>query len=411
MNLSELVTGLDIGTSKTCVVIGEVHPGGRVDIIGEGVEPSKGIQRGVVIDIEAAADTIRKAVAKAQRVAGAQISSCFVGVTGEHISSMNSKGVVAITHPSRVIRQEDVDRALESARVVVLPPDREIIHAIPTRYSIDGMDGIQSPVGMNGQRLQVEAHIVHGTSTFLQNLNQSVNKAGLAVERFVLESYAAGNAVVSDPEKGLGVALVDIGAGTTEVAIYAGGSIVFSSVLSVAGNHVTQDIAVGLQCFLAEAERVKLLHGSAAGSDEDGKDGFFSITRIGQEAASKLPVKLLNEIVEPRIAEILQMVASAIEQAGGRSLIPGGVILTGGCSQMKGITQIAESVLGVPCRLGRTFGISGMADAVSAPSYSIAVGLAVYGSREVASSRQEAPAKGVSGVLARLKNALLGSEE
>lgn len=408
MTQSELVTGLDIGTSKTCAVIGEVHPGGRVDIIGEGLEPSRGIQRGIVVDIEAAADSIRKAVTRAQRVAGAQLTSCYVGVTGEHISSMNSKGVVAITHPSRVIRQEDVDRALESARVVVLPPDREIIHAIPSRFSIDGMDGIQSPVGMNGARLQVEAHIVHGISTFLQNLAQSVSKAGLGVESFVLESFAAGHAVASEPEKGLGVALVDIGAGTTEVAIFSGGSIVFSSVLGVAGNHVTQDIAVGLQCLLAEAERVKLLHGSA---DGDAADGYFTLTRIGQETESKLPLKLLGEIIEPRVTEIFQMVAQAVEQAGGRSLIPGGVILTGGCSQLKGIAQVAESVLGVPCRIGRTSGISGLADSVSAPAYSTAVGLAVYGSREVTSSRQEAPARGVSGMLARLKSALMGSEE
>lgn len=407
MSRTELVAGLDVGTTKTCMVIAEVHPGDRIDIIGEGMEPSRGLQRGVVVDIDATAQAIRQAADKAERVAGAQVTHVFVGVTGEHVSSMNSRGIVAITHPQRQIRQEDVDRAIDSSRVVVLPPDREIIHSIPRGFCIDGQDGVQSPVGMSGARLEVETHIVHGVSTFIQNLARCVDKSGLHIEGLVLQSVASAQAVLTPGDRDLGVALVDLGGGTTDVAVYTNGNITHSAVIGVGGNHVTQDLAVGLQCSLAEAERVKIVAG-AARSDAIEGDDKFSFTRTGADEASQLPKQLLVEIIEPRIAELLQFVDDTLTKSGCRGRIPGGIVLTGGGSMLRGLLALTEKTFAMPVRMGRLTGVGGISDAVADPIHASAVGLAIYGAHQDIAP-EEPRRKGLGRVFSDFKNFLVGS--
>lgn len=409
MSGTELVAGLDIGTTKVCAVIAEVQPGGHLEIIGEGLEPSKGLQKGVVTDIESTVQAIRAAVDKAQRVAGAQISSVFVGVTGEHIASLNSRGIVAITHAQRVVRQEDVDRAIDSSRVIVLPPEREIIHAIPRGYAIDGQDGVRFPVGMSGSRLEVETHIVHGISTFLLNLAKCVERAGLSVESFVLQSFAAAKAVLGENERSLGVALIDIGGGTTDIAVYMNDSILHSAVLGVGGNHVTQDIAVGLQCSIADAEHVKINYGCAS-TDTIAESDTFAVKRIGSEAASHLPRKLLGEIIEPRMTEILQLAAEAIDKGPGRGKLTAGAILTGGTSLMSGTGALGERILEMPVRLGRLSGVGGITGVVSDPQHATGVGLAICASEQCIQNGHGKPGKGVSGLFTKLKEVLMGTD-
>lgn len=410
MNRTELVAGLDIGTTKVCMVIAEAQPDGRLEIIGEGLEPSTGLQKGVVVDIDSTANAVKQAAEKAQRVAGAQVSSVFVGVSGEHISSMNSKGIVAVSGPHRQVRMEDVDRAIDSARVVVLPPDREIIHAIPRGFAIDGQDGIKSPVGMSGSRLEVETHIVHGVSSFLQNLAKSVDKAGFSIEGLVLQSFAGATAVLGEAEKSLGVVLVDIGGGTTDVAVYVNGSIAYSGIIPVGGNNVTQDIAVGLQCPLSEAERLKVKFGASMVEAKNGAD-TFAFQRIGSDQESKLPTQLLLEIIEPRMTEIFQLVDRLLDRSGVRKSLPAGIVLTGGASLLRGASALGEKVLGMPTRLGKAQRLSGIAESVSSPVYATAVGLAAYGAGQIMSSAsQPRSGKGVAGIFAKLKDVLMGSE-
>lgn len=404
----DLVAGLDVGTTKVSMVIAEVQPDGRVEVIGYGLAPSNGVQRGVVVDIDAASQAIRQAADGAQRVAGADISSVYVGVSGEHISSMNSKGIVAITQAQRVVRQEDVDRAIDSARVIVLPPDREIIHAIPRGFSIDGQDGVRAPVGMSGNRLQVETHIVHGVSSFLQNLGKCVRSAGFAIEGLVLQSFAAAKAVLEESDRGLGVAVLDMGGGTTDLAVYMNDNITHSAVLGLGGKHVTQDLAVGLQSSLAEAERVKIASGCASEAQVK-EEETFSFTRIGSTQPVRLPRELLAQIIEPRMVEIFQLAEEAMVKGVDKKKLPGGLVLTGGASMLPGTVQLAEKQFGMPVRAGRVGRISGIVDKVSDPQYATAVGLVIHGSEQAPANGHVSDA-GIKGVLGRIKDALLGTD-
>lgn len=371
---NELVAGLDIGSCKTCIVIAESRPGGMPDVVGEGLVPSEGIQRGVVVDIEKAAMSVRNAADMAQRVAGVEISSVRAGVVGEHIASMNSKAMVSIPSAQRQIRQSDVDRAIEASRVVVIPPEKDIIHAIPRGYSIDGQDGVHNPVGMSGTALGVETHIVHGLKTHLENLAKAVNHAGLEIEGIVLGTHAASGVAVTEAEKKLGVVLVDIGGGTTGVAVYTNGSIRHSVTIPVGGNNLTQDLAVGLGCSLGEAERVKLERGAAV---DQGGDGTFEFLRIGATEPSKLPCSLIVEILAPRVEEIFQLVGDALEKGGCLQAVPGGLVLIGGTSQLPGLTAVGGKVLGKPVRRATIANLGGIGNSVADASHATAIGLAV----------------------------------
>ena len=408
MPRQDLVAGLDIGTTKICCVTAEPNEFGGVMITGIGTTPSSGLKRGIVVDLDATVHAVEDAVSKAARQSGRDIYSVFAGVTGEHIASLNSHGVIAVTNSDREIREDDVERVEEAARVIVIPPDRKILHAIPRSYSVDGQNGIKHPVGMSGTRLEVETHIVTGAHTFLENVEKCVSRAGLALDEMVLEPVAAGEAVVSPAEKDLGVCLVDIGGGTTDVGVFYGGEIYYSSVLPIGGNHVTNDIAQLLRVGVEESERVKVEHGSAT-AQRIGDEEKFPITQIGRNEPRQLRRRALCEIIEARMQELLQMVQKEIKKSGVYELLPAGVILCGGGSLLKGTPELASQILGMPVRFGKPSRISGLADAVSGPEYATVVGLVLYGANHLAGRRNAAsssPFGGISRILTGIRSRL-----
>ena len=391
MPRQDLVAGLDIGTTKICCVTAEPGEGGSVIVTGVGISPSTGLKRGIVVDLDATVQAIEDAATKAARQSGRDIYSVYAGVTGEHISSLNSHGVIAITNADREIRPEDVERVEEASRVIVIPPDRRILHAIPRAYAVDGQNGIKHPVGMSGTRLEVETHIVTGAQTFLENVEKCVSRAGLALEEMVLEPIAAAEAVVSSDEKDLGVCVVDIGGGTTDVGVFYEGEIYYSAVLPIGGNHVTNDVAQLLRVAVDEAERVKIKYGNAS-ADAVSEEEKFPITQIGRSEPRHLRRRALCEIIEARMQELLQMVQKEIRKSGVSDLLPAGVILTGGGSLLKGTQDVASEFLGMPVRFGRPGHISGLADAVAGPEFATAVGLLLFGAHHTATRRQAAAA-------------------
>ena len=393
----DLVAGLDIGTTKICCVTAEPADSGDILISGIGISPSTGLKRGIVVDLDATVQAVEDAVSKAARQSGRDIYSVFAGVTGEHIASLNSHGVIAITNSDREIREEDVERVEEAARVIVIPPDRKIVHAIPRSYSVDGQNGIKHPVGMSGTRLEVETHIVTGAHTFLENVEKCVSRAGLALDEMVLEPVAAAEAVISQSEKDLGVCLVDIGGGTTDLGVFFGGEIYYSAVLPIGGNHVTNDIAQLLRVAVEEAERVKIQYGSAT-AQGIGDDEKFPITQIGRGESRQLRRRALCEIIEARMQELMQMVQKEIKKSGVYDLVPAGIILSGGGSLLKGTPDLASQVLGMPVRFGKPSRISGLADAVAGPEFATAVGLALYGANHLAGRRQNSSTSALGGL-------------
>ena len=404
MARDHLITGLDVGTTKVCAVIAEIESDSRPNVIGVGVSPCAGLKKGIVVDLEATTSAIQDAVARAERMAGREVRSVVVGVTGEHIACLNSRSVVAITHPRREISGDDVERLLDSARVIALPPEREIIHAIPRWYSIDGQVGVQSPVGMHGNRLEVETHVITGLSSFLQNVVECVDQAGLAVEATALEPIATAESVLLPAEEDLGVALLDIGGGTSDLAIYIDGEIYYSAVIPVGGNHVTRDVAVGLRTAIEEAERVKLAWGSALVSEVDSAESF-EVTSLGSDKLRQLPRRVLAEIIEPRMAEICYLVGEQIRKAGCEERLPAGLVFTGGGSQLQGLPELASSVLDLPARIAVPTGVTGLVEAVSSPVCATAVGLVLYWGRHE-TRQSESNGKGnlyLSRLIARIK--------
>lgn len=378
---NEVITGLDIGTTKVCALIAEVTENGETLITGIGVSPSRGMKKGVVVDIEATTHAIEEAVAKASRQAAREVESVYVGVTGEHIASLNSSGRIAITHPDREITPGDVERVLEASRVIVLPPDRQIVHAIPRAYSVDGQNGIRQPVGMSGTRLEVQTHIVHGAVTFLQNVEKCVTKAGLDVSEAVLEPIATAESVLLPAEKELGVCLVDIGGGTSDLAVFVNGEIYYSAVIPIGGNHVTNDVAFGLTVSPEEAERLKTESGSAL-TDLVPEEDAIVVHQVGREDSRKLLRRALVRIIEPRMQELFQLVKEELEKADCLGVIPTGLVISGGGSQLKGCIEVATQVMGCPVRIGKPYGIGGLGETLSHPMYATAVGLVQFGVRQ-----------------------------
>ncbi len=378
MTPNTVVAGLDIGTTKICCVVAEVGAAGELIISGVGVSPSEGLKRGVVVDIEATTQGVGAAVQKAANQSGREITQVYVGVTGEHISSLNSKGVTAITHADREIHQDDVDRALHQARVIVIPPDRVILHAIPRSYSIDGQNGIRHPVGMSGTRLEVETHIVTGAHTFLQNVEKCVARSGLGLQEMVLEPLATSTAVLTPAERSHGVCLIDIGGGTTDMGIFIEGEIYYSAVVPVGGSHVTTDLAQLLRIPVDHAEQVKKEHGHAV-SARVGEAESVPIQQIGSPAPRPLRRRAVAEIVEARMQELFQLVQNEIDKSGCKQRLPAGVVITGGGSDLQGALECAGAKLGMPVRQGKPERLPGLGDTISAPQFSTAVGLVQYG--------------------------------
>jgi cell division protein FtsA len=372
-----LIVGLDIGTTKICCVVGEMSQG-DVNIIGIGTHPSIGLRKGVVVNIESTVDSIKKAVEEAELMAGCEISSVYTGIAGGHITGFNSRGIVAIKGPE--ITENDVERVIDAARAVAIPMDREVIHVLPQEYIVDEQAGIQNPVGMAGVRLEAKIHIVTGAVTSAHNIVKCCNRSGLDVCDIVLESLASGEAVLTDEEKELGTALLDLGGGTTDLAIFSDKNIRHTFVLALGGNNLTNDIAIGLRAPHAEAEKIKTRYGTCLSSSVSA-DEMIEVPGMGGREARKLPRQILGEILEPRMEEIFSLAKREVYRAGLENSFPSGLVLTGGTSLLEGTTEIAESIFNLQTRLGKPQGITGLVDVVNNPMYATGVGLVLYGAR------------------------------
>ncbi len=374
------VVGLDIGTSKIACVVGEVRESGAVDIVGIGEAPSRGIRRGIVVNLDATAEAVRNAVEQAELMAGVSVEAATVGLAGGHIRTFNSRGVVAVTGRDHTVSREDVSRVLEAARAVSIPEDREIVHVLPQEYAVDEQPGIANPVGLTGSRLEANVHIVTGASTQIQNLVTCVNRAGVEVRDMVLETLATAEAVLTRDEKELGVALVDIGGGTTDLAVFERGSLWHSSVVPVGGGHFTNDLAVGLRAPIPEAERLKRQYGCCLASMIE-EDEAIEVPTVGGRKPRLLSRQVMAEILQPRAEELFAILQGEIERAGFERALNAGVVLTGGGCLLPGMTDVAEQVFELPVRQGQVTGVGGLTEPASGPEYAVAIGLALYGAR------------------------------
>ncbi|GIX48718.1 MAG: cell division protein FtsA [Candidatus Tectimicrobiota bacterium] len=374
----QVVAGLDLGTTKICAVIGEMQADGTLDVIGVGTHPSRGLKKGVVVNIDSTVDSIRHAVEEAQLMAGLDVGSVYVGIAGGHIASINSRGIIAVKN--REITWRDVEQVIDAARAVALPMDREVIHVLPQEFLVDDQGGITEPLGMAGKRLEVRVHLVTAAVASAHNIVKCVHKAGLDVDDIVLAQLASGEATLAAEERELGVAVVDVGGGTTDLAVFAAGGVKHTAVLAVGGNHITNDLAFGLGVPVQEAERVKQAFGCAHPSLLRANE-TVEVRRVGERAPLLVKRRDLCEIIAPRVEEILQMVQQELRHHGCEAL-PAGVVLTGGTALLPGIVELTEEVLRVPVRRGVPVGIGGLVEMVKTPRYATAIGLLRYGLKE-----------------------------
>jgi cell division protein FtsA len=383
----EIVVGLDIGTTKICVLVGELTrtqsgsgdvSGCKIDIAGIGTAPSTGLRKGVVINIESTVESIAKAVKEAELMAGCQISTVNVGIAGAHIQSLNSHGVVAVK--DKEITEQDVARVIDAAKAIAIPTDREIIHVVPQEYIIDGQDGIKEPVGMSGVRLEAKVHIVTASASAVQNIVKCCNRAGLEVSEVVLEPIASAEAVLSSDERELGAVLVDIGGGTSDLAIFSQSSLVYTGVLPIGGNHVTRDIAVGLRTPQHEAEKIKLRHASSIAALVN-VDETIEVPSVGGRKPRTVSRRLLAEIVGPRMEEMFAMIKAEIQRSGYVDHIGSGIVLTGGATMIEGACELGEMIFEMPVKRGVPLGIGGLNDVVNSPKFATAVGLLKYAAK------------------------------
>jgi len=373
--------GLDLGTSRVAVVIAESdEPGAPVSILGVGESPSDGLRKGVVVNLEKTIASIQAATVAAERMAGQRIESVVVNVGGTNLWSQNSMGVVAVAHPDHEIGEDDVHRVVEASRAVSIASDRQVIHVIPRAYTVDGQDGVRDAVGMTGHRLEVETNIITGAQTAIQNVIKCVHGAGFDVEDVVCAGLAAGEGVLTQQEIELGVCLVEIGAGTTNVVVYNEGSARHVAVLPVGGNHVTSDIAIGLRTTLDEAESLKLNYGHALPEVIDHGEKV-EVRQVGGDRIQALPRRFLAEIIGPRMVEIFQMAREEVRKTGFDQLLPAGVVVAGGGSRLMGTMDSAQMVFNTSARLGQPIGLAGLADKAHGPSFAVAGGLVKWGAR------------------------------
>lgn len=377
---NDVIVGLDIGTTKICAIIAELLDDGGLDIIGVGTSPSKGLRKGVVINIDVTVDSIKRALEEAELMAGVDVHSVFVGIAGGHIKGINSRGVIAVSSKSREITQKDVDRVIDAAKAVALPVDREVIHVLPQEFIVDGQGGIKEPLGMTGVRLESEVHIVTGAVTSAQNIIKCCNRAGLEVQDIVLQQLASSLSTLTSDEKDLGAVLVDIGGGTSDIAIFEEGSIWHTAVLAVGGDHLTNDIAIGLRTPMHEAEEIKKKHGCALASLIE-REEQIEVGGVGGRRPRTISRHMLCEIIRPRLEEIFSLVDREIRRAGFEETVVGGMVVTGGSSIMPGVPELAEEILKLSVRRGIPTGVAGLVDVVASPIYATAVGLVQYGSQ------------------------------
>jgi len=367
-----IVVGIDVGTTKICTIVASEETPGQTRILGVGIEPSQGIKKGVVVDLTAASQAVSRSIDKAERSSGLEITSALVSLAGSQVSSVNSHGVVGVS--GRVIDQDDIERSVEAARAVAIPHNREVIHVIQRGFDVDGQGGIRMPLGMHGYRLEVETHIITASAASVENLRQCVGASGVEVSQFVLNPLASAEVVLNETERQMGVVVVDIGGGTTDMAIYIDGDVWYTAVLAVGGNHITSDIAHGLRLPMSQAEEVKIQHGHAVQSEVGGQESF-NIRPFGEQETVAVNRQELAEIIEARVEEILGLVLQEIKRSGYDGLLPAGVVLTGGSSALPGIRTLANKVLGVPVRIAQPENLVGMVDRLNSPAFATSVGL------------------------------------
>ncbi|MBW1721181.1 MAG: cell division protein FtsA [Deltaproteobacteria bacterium] len=380
----EIVVGLDIGTTKICAVVGEVRPD-AIEIIGIGTHPSDGLRKGVVINIERTVNSIKEAIEEAETMAGCEIGSVYAGIAGGHIKGFNSHGVIALKE--REVTKKDIERVIEAASAVAIPMDREVIHVLTQEFIVDEQDGITDPLGMAGVRLEAKIHIVTGAVTSAQNIIKCCNRAGLDVCDIVLESLASSESVLTDEERNLGVALIDFGGGTTDMAVFSRGTIQQTSVLALGGDNLTYDISIGLRTPRMEAEKIKIKYGCAL-SSMIGKDETIEVPGVGGREPRVMSRQILGEIIEPRVEEIFTLTHNELVRSGFENAINSGVVVTGGSSELAGIPEIAEQIFNAPTRTGYPQGISGLVEVVNKPMYATAVGLVLYGAKRTKESKK-----------------------
>ncbi|MCC6174647.1 MAG: cell division protein FtsA [Chloroflexi bacterium] len=385
MARERIVVGIDVGTTKVCTLIAAVSAEDQLEIIGAGITPSRGMRRGVVVDVDDAVQAIGASVQKAEQQSGFKIMSAYVGISGAHVSSTNSHGVVAVRRADNVITADDIDRALEAAKVVNLPQDREVIHVVPRHFVIDGQEGINNPAGMLGRRLEVETTVVTGAQTAIHNLTRCIEQVNVGIDELVVQPIAAGEAVLTTAEKDMGVALIDLGGGTTDAGVFIDGSVAYVSSIPVGGNHISNDIAVGLRTPFLAADELKIRHGYAI-SEAIEEDRTIDIASYDAGDGGPVSRRALAEIIEARLDETFELVRDSLERGGfeiGRSGREGGlsagVVLVGGTAQLQGIRRLASEVFSTPVRIGTPTGMFGLVESISNPAFATSVGLLKWG--------------------------------
>jgi cell division protein FtsA len=402
-----IIVGLDIGTSKVVAIVGEVKADNEIEIIGIGSHPSRGLKKGVVVNIESTVQSIQRAVEEAELMAGVEIDRVYAGIAGSHVSSLNSHGIVAIK--DREVTHADMERVIDAARAVAIPADQKVLHILPQEFIIDQQDGIQEPVGMSGVRLEARVHMVTGAVSAAQNIVKCVRRCGLEVEDLILEQLASSYSVLGEDEKDLGVCLVDIGGGTTDIAVFTGGAIRHTAVIPIAGDQVTNDIAVALRTPTQHAEEIKLKYACAL-TQLAGPDETIEVPSIGDRPPRRLSRQTLAEVVEPRYEELLSLIHAELRRSGFEDLIAGGVVMTGGSSKMEGLIELAEEIFHMPVRLGVPQYVTGLVDVVRNPIHATGVGLLLFGYRNRALRVTEtSPPNGMKAVWERMKSWFQGN--
>jgi cell division protein FtsA len=377
-----VLVGIDAGTTKVTTLIGEVGRTGEVSIIGYGIAPSVGMKKGMVANIDQTVNSIAASLEKAERLSGYKIGSAFVSVGGSHISSQNSRGVVAVSGHKREVSREDVARATEAAKAVQVPSNREILHVLPRGYIVDGQEGIKDPLGMSAVRLEVETHIVAGAATSIQNLSKCIANANVQIDELVVSSLAAAEATLTDTEKELGVLIADIGGGTTDLAIFTDGAAYHTAVLPVGAINVTNDVAIGLRTSLDLAEEIKIKHGTADLSDVQPEE-LLNVAVLGEGGGQTIQRRKLCEVIEARMGEIYSLIGEEVKRSGHDGLLPAGVVLTGGGARLAGAAELAREVLQMPVRVASPQGVGGLMDQLSTPAFSTSIGLLLWGARHI----------------------------
>jgi len=377
MKKQAILTSIDVGTTKVCTIIAEAESGNNVRVVGVGITPTKGLAKGLVVNINEARESIRESVQRAEQASGYKVESAYIGVTGRHVSSLNNRGVVAITRNDRLVRSDDLKRVLDCARGIKVPTDRKLLHVIPRSYTVDGQLGVKNPVGMYGFRLDVETHIITAATTSIQNLIKCVRSIGIDIEDLILEPLASSESILTEDEKQVGVILADIGGGTTDIAIFREGSIWHTSILPVAGYQMTRDVAIGLGLPFDVAEEMKKRYGSVMPVYESKIDSTSTISQDGHGVS----YQDLCDIIRARVEEMLRLVLLELPHAEYEALVPAGMVLTGGCANLSGIEVLGREILHLPVRVGTPTGMDGIADALRDPAYATSVGLLLWGNK------------------------------